>query len=519
MIDNQENSKRIAKNTIVLYIRTLLTILIGLFTSRLILKVLGINDFGIYNVVGGIVTLFTIITASLTQSVSRFITVELGANNKKRLQDVFSTSINIMILISMIVLLLSETIGVWFLNNKMNIESNRMYAANWVFQFSSISFIVTLISIPYNAVIIAHEKMKAFAYVGILESILKLITVLILYITPIDKLITYSFMLLIVSIIIRLIYSSYCKKNFEECKYRFFIEKKLLTEMFGFAGWNVIASATYVVNTQGINIISNLFFGVSINAARGITTQVESIIMNFVSNFTTAVKPQIVKSYSSKKFDYMSHLLCSGTKYSYFLMLLFSLPIIFEIETILKLWLNVYPEYTTIFIRLAMILSLVGIMSDLLFTNILAIGKLKKYMIWESCISCLIFIVSYLSFLKGSSPITPYIMFVCVYLILIAVRLYYLKITEEFSLNQYIKETLFPIIKVTLISIIIPITLKLSLTPSLSSSIIIIITTSCSVCCGIYVLGVKRTEREFINQKLKTLIKKTKAYHIINTYF
>lgn len=510
MTKDLQNSKRIAKNTFALYIRTLLTLFIGLFTSRVVLNVLGIDDYGIYNVVGGVVSMFNIITASLTQSVSRFITVELGKNDRIKLQKVFCTSVNIMILISIIIILLSETIGLWFLNNKMNIAQNRMYAANFVFQFSIISFIVSLISVPYNATIIAHEKMKAFAYIGVIEAILKLVIVVVLYVSFIDKLITYSFLLLIVSILIRWIYSSYCNKEFEECKYKFIIEKKILGDVFSFAGWNFIISAIYILNTQGINIISNLFFGVGVNAARGITTQVESIIKNFVGNFTTAIRPQITKSYSSGNIDYMSKLIYNGTKYSYFLMLLFSLPIILETDAILKLWLNIYPQYAVDFIRLSLILSLVGLLSDLLFTNILAIGKLRKYMMQEASVSCMIFIVSYFSFKKGYSPVIPYYLFILVYSILIVIRLFFVKKYERFSIRCFFKKTLLPIIITTILALIVPLVLKLLLFPCLINSILVIMVSFFSVCLSVFLFGVDWNERKFIYDKLKQIIFKLK---------
>lgn len=496
------NNKRIVKNTIALYARTLATMAIGLYTSRAILNILGINDFGIYNVVGGVVAMFSIISSSLSQSISRYITYELGTGNIKKLKVIFSTSINIQIIISIAIIILTETIGVWFLNNKMNIDAERIYAANWVFQFSIISFIVTLISVPYNASIIAHEKMKAFAYVGILEATMKLLIVMALKISPIDRLITYSFLLFLVSLIIRIVYGQYCKKNFEECKYTFIIDKRLMTSMSKFAGWNFISSTTYILNTQGINIVSNLFFGVSINAARGITIQVESIIKNFVNNFTTAVKPQIIKSYSSNEYEYMVKLVCQGTKFSYFLMLFFALPFIFETETILKLWLHVYPNYAPAFIRLTMIMALIGLLGDLLYTSILAVGKLKKYMIAETVISCTIFIFSYILFHMGYPPTVPYIIFIVVYTILIAVRLIFLNKIIQFPIQAYMKESLFPTFKTTLLSICIPMMLKITLNQSIANSFVII--TSCIVTIGIstYFLGLSRNERNVVNNKL-----------------
>lgn len=500
--DSSKN-KRIAKNTIALYIRTLVTMGIGLYTSRIVLNVLGINDYGIYNVVGGVVAMFSIISASLSQSISRYLTFEQGKDNIQRLKTIFSTGVNIQIIMSFIILIFAETIGKWFLNNKLNIAPDRLYAANWVLQFSILSFIVTLISVPYNAAIIAHEKMKAFAYVGIIEASFKLIIVIALYFSPIDLLITYAFMLFLVSCVIRFIYGKYCKKHFEECRYKFIIDKKLFFSMSKFAGWNFISSTMYILNTQGVNIISNLFFGVGINASRGIAIQVDSITKRFVNDFTTAVRPQIIKSYSSGDFDYNAKLICKSTKFSYFLMMFFAIPLIFETETILHLWLKTYPDYAPDFIRLTMMFSLTWILGELLYTNILAIGKLKKYMITETCISCMIFIGSYILFHLNYSPIVPYVIFIVVYAILIAVRLLFLNKLQHFPINMYLKETLYPVIIVSLLSIIIPILVKILLASSIINSFIIILACVISICINIYVVGLKAEERKLVVNKIK----------------
>ena len=295
MSQTSENNKRIAKNTVALYLRTLITMAVGLYTSRVVLNVLGVDDYGLYNVVGGVVAMFSILTATLSQAISRYFTFELGKNDTKKLHVIFCTGVNIQLIMSMIVVVIAEIGGVWFLNSKMNIPPDRMIAANWVLQFSILSFVVTLISVPYNAAIIAHEKMKAFAYVGVLEASLKLAIAFVLFVSPIDKLITYGFLLVVVSVVIRLVYGNFCHKHFEECHYEFFIDKSLLTEMAKFAGLNAITCSAFMFNTQGVNILSNLFFGVAINAARGIALQVDTVIRGFVTNFTTAAKPQIIK--------------------------------------------------------------------------------------------------------------------------------------------------------------------------------------------------------------------------------
>ena len=323
-----DNNKRIAKNTLLLYFRMLFLMVISLFTSRITLQTLGVDNFGIYNVVGGIVAMFSIMSGSLSNAISRYITFELGKGDKKILKKVFSTAINVQIIMAVIIAVLIEIGGVWFLNYKMNIPDGRMVAANWVLQFSIISFVVNLISIPYNAAIIAHEKMSAFAYISIYEAVMKLVVVYLIVISPFDKLIVYSFLILLISLSLRLIYGVYCKRKFEECSYMFILDKPLLKKMTGFAGWNFLGAGSFLLMTQGVNMLLNMFFGVALNAARGIATQVENVVNQFTTNFGTAINPQITKSYAKGDYDYMHKLVFAGSKYSFFLVVVLCLPII-----------------------------------------------------------------------------------------------------------------------------------------------------------------------------------------------
>lgn len=504
MVQASDNNKRIFKNTIALYIRTIVTLAVSLFTSRVILNVLGVDNFGIYNVVGGVVAMFNIVTASLSQSISRYLTFELGRDNKERLRVIFSTSVNIQILMSLVIVILTEAIGVWFLNHKMNIPQDRLYAANWVLQFSILAFIVNLISVPYNAAIIAHEKMKAFAYVSVLEAVLKLLIAYLLYVSIMDKLITYAFLLFSVSLLIRFVYGKYCKRHFEECKYSFTFDKGLFAEMSKFAGWNFIASTSYIFNTQGVNIISNMFFGVAINAARGVAAQVDGVTRNFVCNFTTAIRPQIVKSYSAGDSDYMNKLVCFGAKYSYFLMLFFALPFMFEAETILKVWLKIVPDHSPNFIRLTMAISLVWLLGETMYTSILAIGKLKKYMIYETCITCLVFPFSYFAFFMDMPPESAYIVYALAYALLIVLRLWYLNKVEHFPICFFLTRVIRPVILSTLIACIAPLAFKcLFYDGSIASFVVSICLCVCSFMGAVFFVGLGRKEKAWIISKIK----------------
>lgn len=513
MQNNKDNKKNIAKNTIALYLRTLLTMLVGLYTSRVVLNILGVDDFGIYNVVGGVVAMLSIITSSLSQAISRYITFELGKQDYNRLKIIFSTSINIQILISVVVVVFAEILGVWFLNYKMNIAQERMFAANWVFQFAVFSFVVTLISVPFNAAIIAHEKMKAFAYVGILEAVLKLIIAYTLYLSAFDKLITYAFLLFLVSVIIRIVYGRYCSKKFKECVYTFVVDNKLLKEMINFAAWNFISGTAYVFNTQGLNILSNMFFGVAINAARGIATQVDSVTKTFVCNFTTAVKPQIVKSYSSGDYQYMNKLVCLGAKYSYFLMYALALPFIFESDMILSIWLKKVPAHAGNFVRLTMVVSLVCLLGDTLYTSILAIGKLRKYMIYETLVSIFVFPLTYLFFRWKFSAEIAYLVFAIAYFILIFVRLFYLNNVEGFPIKQYFMGVFKPILLVSLLSSVLPIGYKLLFASNdIISFIIMILICEISFIIVTIFCGLSAHERFYLIGRLKSFFSKIQMF-------
>lgn len=502
MENESANNKRIAKNTLLLYTRTAFTMVISLFTSRVVLATLGIDDYGIYNVVGGVVAMFTVISGSLSSTISRFITFELGHGDNKKLKRVFTTSINIQIGISLIILILGETIGLWFLNHKMNIPTERMYAANWVLQCSLATFIINLISVPYNATIIAHEKMSAFAYVSILEVSLKLAIVYMLYISPIDKLITYAILLVIVALIIRIVYGVYCKHHFTETNYTFIYDKVLTKEMTRFAGLGFFTNTAYMFNTQGINILINLFFGVGVNAARGIAVQVESAMMKFVNDFTTAINPQITKSYASGNIEEMNKLVIRGAKFSFFLIFLISLPILMEAESILKLWLKEVPEHTIAFIRLATIGTMIDRLGNTGYTACMATGNIKKYVLWITSVGCLVFPITYLAYKLGSPVETTYIIYSFIYIVINGVRLWIMKGLLNFPISRFIKDVLIRISLVSIISCIIPLIIIYNIGPSFTRVIITIIVSVISSLFAIYYCGLTPKEREVIYKSI-----------------
>lgn len=422
-----ENNKRIARNTLLLYFRMLFLMIISLYTSRIVLNALGVEDFGIYNVAGGVVAMFSILSGSLSAAISRFITYELGKNNILKLKVIFSSAITIQIGLGIVIVFFAETIGIWFLNTQMNIPIERMVAANWVLQFSIITFIINLISVPYNAVIIAHEKMSAFAYISIFEAIGKLLIAYLITISPIDKLIFYAILMCVVAIAIRLLYGYYCKRHFDECRFHFIWNKQIFQQIFSFAGWNFIGASSAVLRDHGGNIIINLFCGPTVNAARGIAFQVNNAIQGFVSNFMTALNPQITKSYAVKNYTYMMTLIFQGARLSFYMLLLLSLPIIINTHYLLTLWLNTVPEHTVLFVRLVLIFAMSESISGPLITAMLATGNIRNYQIIVGGLQMLNLPISYILLSLGAIPETVLIVAVLISQCCLMARLYMLK--------------------------------------------------------------------------------------------
>lgn len=504
-----DNNKRIAKNTLLLYVRMLFTMAVSLFTSRVILNTLGIEDYGINNVVGGIVTMFAMLSGSLSSSISRFITFELGKGNLQRLKAVFSTGVNIQLGMSLLVVVVAETVGIWFLNTKMNIPTERLDAANWVFQCAMLTFVFNLLSVPYNAAIIAHEKMSAFAYISVVEVSLKLIIVYVLAISPFDRLKTYAVLLLCVGAIIRFIYGNYCKRHFEECTYHFILDKPILKEMAGFAGWNFLGNGAYMLNTQGVNILMNLYFGVSVNAARGVATQVDAALKQFVNNFTTAVNPQITKSYAQGDLEYMHKLVCRSAKFSAFLMMFFAVPIILETNTILTIWLKTVPDYAVIFLRWIIMSSFMDtVLANSLVTSMFATGEIKRYQIIVTAIGCLVFPLSWIAFKMGLEPQVGYILYFIIYTILLFVRLYLLRDMIKLPTMMYIREVLYKLLPVMAIGFATPGILVLTMDAGWIRLILVCLFSALVTSVTEYFFGLSKNEKCFVGGKVKLIIDK-----------
>lgn len=483
----------------------LFLMIVSLYTSRIVLNALGIVDFGVYNVVGGVVAMFSVLSGSLSAAISRYITFELGKGNIERLKVVFSSAITIQLGLGLIILLIAETIGMWFLNVKMNISVERMTAANWVLQFSMLTFIINLISIPYNAAIIAHEKMSAFAYISILEALGKLSIAYLITISPIDRLVFYALLMTIVALIIRLAYGIYCKRHFVECHYHFVLDRKLLKEMFGFAGWNFIGASSAILRDQGGNIIINLFCGPAVNAARGIAFQVNGAIQSFVQNFMMALNPQITKSYASGDKEYMITLIFQGARFSFYMLLILSLPVIINTPYILVLWLKIVPEHTVLFVRLALIFVMSESISGSLITAMLATGRIRNYQIVVGGMQMMNLPISYILLRMGYIPEIVLIVAVIISQCCLGARLYMLRSMIGLSVREYFNKVYINVLVVSAIAVVIPVTASYLFIESFLNFVLLCLLSIFCTSISIYYIGLSRKERSFVRTKAEIL--------------
>jgi O-antigen/teichoic acid export membrane protein len=432
--------------------------LVSLYTVRIVLNTLGTTDYGIYNVVGGIVTMFSFLSGTMGSASQRFFAFELGKKDYVRLKQIFGLTFLIYIGIAILILLLAETIGLWFLNTQMNIPLGRMEVANWVYQFSVFSFIMTVITIPYNASIIAHENMKMYAYVGIIEVILKLIVAYMLGQFLFDKLKLYAVLTFFTTLIITFIYYTYCKKRYKECSFNFYLDysdRKLIGSLILYSGWNIIGSIAMILKNQGINILLNIFYGPVVNTARAISSQIYGVLVQFVTNLYSSSKPQITKYYAQSDMESMWKLVFSSTKFSYFLFMIMSIPFFFEIEFILKLWLNNIPQYTPWITRLILIGFMLEALSNQLITTLQAANKLKEFQLYSVSILLLNLPISFILLKIGASPYIPFVISIIITIIYMIPQVIITKKEVNLPTKLYLKEIL-KLLLVTLLSVIAP---------------------------------------------------------------
>ncbi len=452
MSDNNSNNKRIFKNTIILYARMIVIMIVTLYSSRVILQALGIDDYGLYNVVGGVVLMLGFLKSSLTNATQRFLSYEMGQNNECRLKETFSVCLSTHIAIAVILIVLAETIGLWFLNSKINIPDNRLVAANWVYHFSVLSLAVSVITVPYHACTISHEKMSFFAWVSILDAVLKLGFAFALMLTSSDRLILYGFLMMLTSLINLWLYWLYDRKYFSETKYSFYWNREMIKSIFSFSGWTLWGQLAVVGSAQGKNILVNIFYSVSANAAMGVAHQVNSALVSLTSSFQTAFQPQITKSYAAGDYEYMNSLICNASKVSFFLLFIVSLPFMLNINWVLSIWLTEVPEYSGSFCVLYIIASILNALATPLWISIFATGNIRNYQIALSLAYFTEIAVIYILFMLGFPPTTAMVVKVFLNAFMVILRLIYTKLeVDTFSVMGYIKKVLLPI----LISIIL----------------------------------------------------------------
>lgn len=495
-----DTNSRIAKNTLFLYFRMMIIIAINLFAVRIILQVLGVEDYGIYNVVGGIVTLFSFLSSSLASGAQRFIAYGIGCKDGQYLVEIFSMTMFVYWGIAIVIFLLLETIGLWFLNNKMNIPSDRMVAVNWVFQMSIVSFLINIVLIPYNAVIIAWEKMSFFAYISIVEAVSKLIAVICLLYVAGDKLILYSLVILLNTIVLYIIYREYCKKKLDYCELIWKWDPSLCKSLLTYSGWNIIGVIALILRNQGVNILLNLFFNPIVNAAHTIGQQINSVISQFINNIYLATRPQITKQYAAGEKNAMWKLVYSSSKFSYFLLYLLCLPVFLEIDTILKLWLGMVPEYTSMIVRFLLIVLLIETSVNQLIAVFQAANKLRKYQSYSSVILLLNIPLAYI-FLKFTSDVfVPYLISAILSLFYVSVLLYTAYSEIKLDIKCYVSDVLIKIVKISLLSPIIPCLICCNVPESFLRVLYTFLTSALSVVVVTWLGGLSLTERTYIKQ-------------------
>lgn len=493
----QDNNKRIAKNTLLLYSRMLLMMFVTLYTSRLILDKLGVTDYGIYNIVGSVVAMLGFLNCSMSNAVQRYLSFELGVNSHQSVNRVFNVSLLAHGGIAIFVLIVTEIIGVWFLNTHMNIPTDRIEAANWVLQCSILTTLFTIIQVPYNAIIISKEQMDIYAYISIIEVVLKLLIVYLLFIGNFDKLKLYSILNMIVASGIMMLYRFYCVRKYDEAKFRFVKDWFLLRQLVEFASWNMLGELAWIFTGQGVNIILNSFFGPVVNAAKGLAEQVNGAVNKFAINFQIAVNPQLTKNYATGQLMEMKSLLYRSTRFSYYLMFVLSFPIILKMDYILHLWLKDVPKYTLEFCQLVLICSLISTLSNLLAQVARAYGKIRNYQLVVSFFLFLNFPLSFLIIRMGASPLATMEVNAVIQIFLLFIRIKLTGKMIQMTFKDFIINVLAKVLLVTITSSFLPITVCCFLDNSFVDFILVCLVTITNICVCTYYLGLNKNERAF----------------------
>lgn len=503
------DNSRIAKNTLLLYVRMLFTLGVSLYTSRVILQNLGVEDFGIYNVVGSVVTMFVFLNSAMTSVTQRYLSFEIGRNNEEQLNKVFNISLVIHFGLSIIIVLISETVGLWILNNKMVIPSSRVVAANWVYQCSLLATILMMVSVPYNALIISREKMSAFAYISILDVLLKLLIAIAISFAKTDRLVFYAILIVGVQLIDRLIYGFYCSRKFVEAKIKIVRYEALYKEMMVFASWGLLGHLSVIITQSVQNILLNVFFNPIVNAARGISVQVANAIQGFSSNFQLSVEPQITKTYSVGDIKRLHLLIINSSRYSLYLLYLLSLPLFLKIDVVLGLWLTEVPEYTASFVRISLLMSLGGALANPINIAVRATGKVKMIELTGGTLLVMNLPISYFCLRNGMEPISVFYVQLIIIILTLIVRLYFAKIQIDLSIREYLKTVLLKPFVVMSIALVIPLIANIYWDHNDFISLVYVgITSMISTITTIYYCGMNGNEKTFLKSRIYALAKR-----------
>ena len=501
-MSSTDNNKRIAKNALFLYLRMFLMMGVTLFTSRVILQTLGVEDFGIYNVVAGIVVLFAFINNAMAIASQRFLSFALGKKDEQEVKRVFSMSLTSHIAIAGIVLLFAETVGIWVLW-KMNFPENRMAAVGWAYHFAVLTCVANIVRVPYNAAIIAYERMSFYAWISIVEVILKLAIVYLLVVYHGDKLIFYSFLLFVVTLVINVAYKFYSNRQFTTSKYHFFWDKSLFKQFISFSGWSLTGSLANVGAQQGLNMIINVFCGVVVNAAVGVSNQVMGAVGLFLSNFQTAFNPQLVKSYATGEKDYFMSLIFKSSKFSYYLMFILSLPAIVNCEFLLSIWLGEVPTYSVEFSQLMIVFLLFDAISGPLWISVQATGKIKNYQLLMSLLILLNLPIAYALLKVGYSPVYVFIARVIINIVILSARIIYLRPFIQLSIRKYTVQVLVPILFVTILSLPLPLWVYRNLEFGWTNLITVTILSVLVSSFMIYTIGLSSGEKKWLKKMIR----------------
>ena len=489
------NSSRIAKNTLALYFRQILIMLVSLYTVRVVLNTLGAEDYGIYNVVASVVMMFGFLSGAMATASQRFFSFEMGRKNEAGLPHIFSVTLTIYAFLSAVIVIFAETLGLWFVCNKLVIPLERMTAAKWIYQCAVISFLLTLMTTPYMSAIIAHENMNVYAYVSIVEALLKLAVVFVLKIAVADKLILYGVFLLFVAVINTGLYRFYCRRHYKECRFRLLWDKKLFSEMFSYVGWNLFGSSVGVFKNQIVNILLNQFFGSLANAARAIASQVSAAVTSFSQNFSTAIRPQIIKTYAAEQKEECLSLTFRGCRMTFFLMYIFTLPLALEMPFVLDVWLKNPPENAVIFARLVLIDALVDSVSYPIMTLAQATGKIKLYQSVVGGILLMNLPASYVCLKCGLPAYSVLVVAICITFIAFVVRLFIIKALTDFSIRSFLMSVCLPIFAVAVLSAVVPVAARYFIKDKILNFICVVFLSVAFTSVSVLFVGMNKSER------------------------